>query len=108
MLRYECLAKSPRWHQSIKDKWRGGRQYDYLNVYVTIVHPSWCEMVLSISDIRILYGASVCAVFWPAEVHVLTKNLEELTVLDESPVPPVWPNPPLVDQRPELAEAGRN
>ncbi|KAK1718981.1 hypothetical protein BDP67DRAFT_562698 [Colletotrichum lupini] len=36
--------------------------------------------------------------FLSAEVLVLTKNFEELTVLDESPVFPVWPSPPRVEQ----------
>ncbi|KAK1520337.1 uncharacterized protein CCOS01_10456 [Colletotrichum costaricense] len=98
MLRYECLPESPRWHQSVKDKWRGGRQYHSLNVYVTIEHSSWCEMALSISDIRIFMEHQSVLSFLSAEVLVLTKNFEELTVLDESPVFPVWPSPPRVEQ----------
>ncbi|KAK1470522.1 hypothetical protein CCUS01_06287 [Colletotrichum cuscutae] len=83
---------------SDKDKWRGGRQYHSLNVYVTIEHSSWCEMALSISDIRIFMEHQSVLSFLSAEVLVLTKNFEELTVLDESPVFPVWPSPPRVEQ----------
>ncbi|KAK1514609.1 hypothetical protein CABS01_06588 [Colletotrichum abscissum] len=98
MLRYECLPESPRWHQSVKDKGRGGRQYHSLNVYVTIEHSSWCEMALSISDIRIFMEHQSVLSFLSAEVLVLTKNFQALTVLDESPVFPVWPSPPRVEQ----------
>lgn len=55
-------------------------------------------MALSISDIRIFMEHWSVLLLLSAEILILTKNFEELTVLDESPVFPVWPSPPRVEQ----------